>query len=274
MEIIELDIWSKFGCFSKPFSNSGGMLTYFIPPKTSIIGMIGAILGYKFDDYVTNDEGINTYSIEKLNEIKISIQPLFPLKTKRVTFNQVSNEGIQNIRQDILINPYYKLFIVFPKSLESEKNIFLERIKSQQSVFNLYMGKNEFMLNYNFINVYEYKTFKLDNSNKNSFFSSGNKIYGSLNRKNIKNAILKYKKVNSKKMLFSAGNSKKLESFYEYFIHDYPIKRENFVDFEFSPISFYSINKNEECFFSDIELKDDCFLELCNIGDKKWISLI
>ena len=205
MEIIELDIWSKFGCFSKPFSNSGGMLTYFIPPKTSIIGMIGAILGYKFDDYVTNDEGINTYSIEKLNEIKISIQPLFPLKTKRVTFNQVSNEGIQNIRQDILINPYYKLFIVFPKSLESEKNIFLERIKSQQSVFNLYMGKNEFMLNYNFINVYEYKTFKLDNSNKNSFFSSGNKIYGSLNRKNIKNAILKYKKVNSKKMLFSAG---------------------------------------------------------------------
>ncbi|OWT33623.1 CRISPR-associated protein Cas5 [Methanobrevibacter sp. 87.7] len=273
MNIIELDIWSKFGSFIKPFSNSGGMLTYFIPPKTSIIGMIGAILGYKFNDF-TDEKGIKKYSIEKLNDIKVSIQPLFSLKTKRVTFNQVSNEGIKNFRQDVLINPYYKLFIIFPDSLDSEKSIFLDRIKSQKSFFNLYMGKNEFLLNYKFINVSNCEIFKLDNSNKNNFFDCGNGIYGTLNRKNVIHADLKSEKVNSRKLLFSSGNSRKLESFYEYFIHDYPIRRENFVDFKFSPISFYAMNNNEKCYFSNIILKENCFLELCEIGDKKWISLI
>ena len=78
--VIEMDIWSNFGCFSKPFSNTGGILSYLIPPKTSVIGMIGAILGYEFDD---NDEGI--FSIEELFDIKLSILPLYDLKSKRDT---------------------------------------------------------------------------------------------------------------------------------------------------------------------------------------------
>ena len=50
LNVIEMDIWSSFGCFSKPFSTVGGVLSYLIPPKTSIIGMIGAVLGYEFND--------------------------------------------------------------------------------------------------------------------------------------------------------------------------------------------------------------------------------
>lgn len=271
--IIELDIWSKFGCFSKSFSNSGGILTYFIPPKTSIMGMIGSVLGYSFDEFELNDEGIKVYSIEKFNEIKVSIQPLFPLKTKRVTYNNVSGEGIKNIHQDVLLNPYYKIFISFPDSLKEDENLFLDRIKNQQSVYNLYMGKNEFLLNVELKNVFDYESFVVNNSNKNEFFSK-NKIYGSLNRKNIKSTILKSEKEKAKRTLFSRASTSKLESYYEYFIRDYPIKRENFVDFTYSPISFYAYPKEGDCYFSDLELKEDCEIELCKIGDNKWISLI
>ena len=271
--IIELDIWSKFGCFSKSFSNSGGILTYFIPPKTSIMGMIGSVLGYSFDEFELNDEGIKIYSIEKFNEIKVSIQPLFPLKTKRVTYNNVSGEGIKNIHQDVLLNPYYKIFISFPDSLKEDENLFLDRIKNQQSVYNLYMGKNEFLLNVELKNVFDYESFVVNNSNKNEFFSK-NKIYGSLNRKNIKSTILKSEKEKAKRTLFSRASTSKLESYYEYFIRDYPIKRENFVDFTYSPISFYTYPKEGDCYFSDLELKEDCEIELCKIGDNKWISLI
>ena len=70
--VIELDIWSNFGCFSKPFSTTGGILSYLIPPKTSIIGMIGAILGYDFDDYEEKDS-IKEYKIEKGNNNIIKI---------------------------------------------------------------------------------------------------------------------------------------------------------------------------------------------------------
>lgn len=271
--IIELDIWSKFGCFSKPFSNSGGILTYFIPPKTSIMGMIGAVLGYRFDDFTLNENDEKVYTIEKLNDIKISVQPLFSLNTKRVTFNRVSNNGIMNIHQDVLINPYYKIYIKFSDNLSNEEELFIKRIKDNKSVFNLYMGRNEFLLNFELKNVIESESFELNNSNKIEFFNSNNEIYGSLNRKNISSTVLKSEQLNIKRSLF-AKNTTKLESFFEYLISDYPIKREHFVDFTYSPISFYSTNKNEKCYFSDITLKENSSLELFKIGDKKWISLI
>ncbi len=272
-KIIELDIWSKFGCFSKPFSNSGGILTYFIPPKTSIIGMIGSVLGYSFDDFEIGEDGTKIYSIERFNDIKISIQPLFSLKIKRVTYNNVSGNDIKNIHQDVLLNPHYKIYISFPDNLSEEEDLFLDRIKNKRSVFNLYMGKNEFLLNYEFQNVYDYESIMLNNSNKTEFFAE-NKVYGSLNRKNVKDTILISKKISTRRSLFSRGSSTQLESFYEYFIHDYPIKRENFVDFTYSPISFYAHHKDEDCYFSNLELNEDCEIELCKIGDKKWISLI
>lgn len=273
LNVIELDIWSKFGCFSKPFSNSGGILTYFIPPKTSIIGMVGSVLGYSFDDVIIDEKNRKIYSIEKFNDIKVAIQPLFSLKTKRVTYNNVSGEGIKNIHQDVLLNPYYKIFISFPDTLKEEETLFVERIKKCQSTFNLYMGKNEFLLNFNFKNIHNYESFILNNFNRKEFFSK-NKLYGSLNRKNVKNTILKSERKNIKRFIFSRGSSSKLESYYEYFIKDYPIKREGFVNFTFSPISFYSYPKEEDCYFSDVELKENCEIELCRIGDKKWISLI
>lgn len=272
-KIIELDIWSKFGCFSKPFSNSGGILSYFIPPKTSIIGMVGSVLGYSFDDFEIGEDNTKCYSIEKFNDIKISIQPLFSLKTKRVTFNNVSGRSIENIHQDILLNPYYKIFVSFPDTLREDESLFLDRIKNNRSVFNLYMGKNEFLLNYEFMNVYDYESKMLNNSNKTEFFAE-NKVFGSLNRKNIKDTILISERKSTKRSLFSRGSSTQLESFYEYFIHDYPIKRENFVDFTYSPISFYAAPEEGDCYFSNLELKGDCEIELCKIGDKKWISLI
>ncbi|WP_295616560.1 CRISPR-associated protein Cas5 [uncultured Methanobrevibacter sp.] len=272
-KIIELDIWSKFGCFSKSFSNSGGILSYFIPPKTSIIGMIGSVLGYSYDDFVIGENNNKIYSIEKFNNIKISIQPLFSLKTKRVTFNNVSGSGIKNIHQDVLLNPYYKIYISFLDTLKDDESLFLDRIKNNRSVYNIYMGKNEFLLNYEFKNVYDYEPIILNNYNKTEFFAE-NKVYGSLNRKNVKDTILISKKKSTKRSLFSRGSPTQLESFYEYFIHDYPIKRENFVDFTYSPISFYAYPKEEDCYFSDLKLKEDSEIELCKIGDKEWISLI
>lgn len=276
--IIELDIWSRFGSFSKPFSNSGGILTYLIPPKTSIIGMIGAVLGYKFDDFTLDENNKKVFSIEELYDIKISIQPLFSLKTKKVIFNLVSGNGISNINQEILLNPYYKLFISFPTSFIEKEQLFLDRIKNNQSVFNLYMGRNEFLLNYKLVNYYEnVAKFTLNNSNKKSFFED-NLVYGSLNRLNIKSAILKEDKeyLNIPKALlkYSPSEPIKIGDYYEYIIKDYPIKRENFLEFSYSPISFYSMKEGDDFFFTCINLKDDLELDLYELDENKWISLI
>lgn len=281
--IFEIDIWSSFGCFSKPFSTSGGILSYLIPPKTSIIGIIGAILGYRFDKY-ENENGVKVYDIEKLNSIKISIQPLFDLKTKRVTFNKVSGTGIMNIHQDVLIKPYYKLFISFPHSLINEENLFFDRISKNETIFNLYMGRNEFPLNFQLVRTFDFESFILNDKNYSDFFNKGAKVYGSLNSKNIKSTELSSRNEdtpninideNSIEVIFeNTGDFKLINSFFEYTINNYPIKRKHFNEFEYSKISFYSILNFDDCYFSSLEPKENSSIELSKIGDNKWISLL
>ena len=280
LNVIEMDIWSSFGCFSKPFSTVGGVLSYLIPPKTSIIGMIGAVLGYEFND---SNNGI--FAIEELNDIKLSVQPLFDLKSKRVTFNRVegttNNVVISNIHQDVLINPYYKLFISFPSHLQEKEKLFIDRIKRHETIFNLYMGRNEFILSYKLCQIFDYESLFLDKNNINEFFNNGSeKIFGSLNRKYIEYTELisvnNFDDINGT-LLFKFNNSeKKLKSYYEYIIREYPIKRTNFTDFVYSDISFYSAENLKDCYFSKLTLKDDlnAEIELTKIGEHEWISMI
>ena len=282
--IIEIDIWSNFGCFNKSFSTTGGMLSYLIPPKTSIIGIIGSILGYEFDDFEEKGN-IKKYLIEDLFEIKVSIQPLFDFKSKRVTFNRVSGNinktEIINIHQDVLTNPYYKLFISFPDDLKNEEKLFLDRIKNHQTIYNLYMGRNEFPLSYKLCNIFNYDSVFLNKNNIDEFFKNDNvKIYGSLNRKFIKDTELKsIDSMDGDGLIFNMDkNDICLKSFYEYVIREYPIKRTNFVDFTYSDISFYSADNLKDCYFSNLILKDDLDenqgVELTKIGENEWISMI
>lgn len=277
-DIIEMDIWSSFGCFTKPFSNTGGLLTYLIPPKTSIIGMVAAILGYEFDDFEELDDGTKRYRIEELYDIKVSIQSLFDLKVKRVTFNShYGNEpNLLNVHEDVLIEPFYKLYLNFPKKLKNEKNEFLKRLRAKESIYNLYMGRNEFFMNYEFINHFEdAKTEILNPEDSSEFFKQSNeqKVYGLLDKRIVESVTLSE---TSEQILFGRLTSgiKKLASFYEYIIRDYPVKRYNFINFEYAPISFYSMNKNGNCFFSNLNLKEDQELQLYKIGENEWISLI
>ena len=277
-DIIELDIWSSFGCFTKPFSNTGGFLSYLIPPKTSIIGMIAAILGYEFDSYIELDDGSKKFKIEGLYDIKVSIQALFDLKVKRVTFNShYGNEPhLMNIHQDILINPYYRIYLSFPVNLKNEKKEFLKKLHANETVYNLYMGRNEFFMNYKFMtNIINPKTKVLTAENSNNFFedSEEQKIYGTIDKRIIGDVTLSEI---SEGVIFGriTPSLKKLKSFYEYIIRDYPIGRYNFTDFKYAPISFYTMNKNEDCFFSKLNLNKNKELKLCEIGENKWISLI
>ncbi len=277
-DIIEMDIWSSFGCFTKPFSNKGGLLTYLIPPKTSIIGMVGAILGYDFEDFIQLDDDTRRYKIEELYGVLVSIQPLFDLKVKRVTFNSHygNDPNIMNIHEDVLIEPFYKLYISFPGELKKEKNEFLKRLISNETVYNLYMGRNEFFMNYEFVNHYEDVETEILNSETSSEFfkqSEEQKVYGILDRRIVENVTLSK---TSEQIIFGRLTSsiKKLASFYDYIIREYPVKRYNFINFEYAPVSFFSMDKKANCFYSNLDLKDDHELNLYKIGENEWISLI
>lgn len=277
--IIEMDLWSDFGCFTKPFSNTGGLLTYLIPPKTVIVGMIGAVLGYNFDDFQELDDK-RIYRIEELYDIKVSVQSLFDLKVKRIIFNSHygnNKRDMLNVKQDLLLNPKYKLYLSFPEHLQSQEKAFLNSIKNYSTVYNLYMGRNEFPVNYEFKNYWENtNSVLLSSENLNEFFNEKQRIYGILNRNVVFNPKLETK-MEKKLSLFRKRTKEEIRSLashFEYLIKEYPVKRYNFTQFDFIPLSFYSMDEKRDCYFNEFDLREDHTLELHSIGDGKWISLI
>lgn len=160
--MIVLDINSKFGAFTKSSSNTGGLITYPLPPKTTIIGMLGAILGYGFPE-----------TFEKLDGLRLGIKPTGSIKTKRMTYTAHYGSRVGrtlNVKQEILINPEYRIYIDLeniknskivtadirnileenninnrPKNLLNAFNVLLHH---QISIFTLYMGRNSFPLKY------------------------------------------------------------------------------------------------------------------------------
>lgn len=267
-----MDIWSSFGCFTKPFSNTGGLLTYLIPPKTSIIGMVAAILGYEFNNFKELKDGTKKYKIEELYDIKVSIQALFDLKVKKVTFNShYGNErykAMLNVKQDVLINPFYKIYLSFPYHLKSKERDFLESINNNETVYNLYMGKNEFFMNYELKNYLENVETELITTE-----SKDKKIYGTLDKRIVETA--KLRSDTTEEIIFKGLMHDTIEyaNYYEYIIRDYPIRRYNFIDFDYIPLSFYSM-KDENGYFGELSLKENTNLELHKIGENQWISLI
>lgn len=277
--IIEMDLWSDFGCFTKPFSNTGGLLTYLIPPKTVIVGMIGAVLGYNFDDFQELDDK-RVYRIEELYDVKISVQSLFDLKVKRIIFNSHygnNKRDMLNVKQDLLLNPKYKLYISFPEHLKAQEKAFLDSIKTYSTVYNLYMGRNEFPVNYEFKNYWEnVDSVLLNPENVNEFFDEKQRVYGVLNRNLVFNPKLATK-MEKKLSLFRKRTKEEIRSLashFEYLIKEYPVKRYNFTQFDYVPLSFYSMDEKRDCYFNKFDLREDQTLQLHNIGDGKWISLI
>ena len=261
-KVIEMDIWSTYGCFNKSFSNKGGLLTYPIPPKTSIIGMIGSVLGINFDDYDEINER-KVYSIEKFFDVQISVQALFDLKTARLVYNNC-DKTIANIYQDILVNPKYKIFISFPDSLKEYESEFIKKLKTHSTIYNLYMGRNEYPLNYEYLRSFNRidKTFTDDDEIEEL------KVIGTIKRSKFEEVSINKIDKFSSKIIGS-------KPFFEYLIHDYPIERYNFTSFKYEFISFYpELNDKSSSYFNNLELKENTEIKLTDIGDDKWIYLI
>lgn len=148
--IIEIDFWADYGHFSHP-ATIYSSLTYPIPPKTVVMGFLGAVGGlasieeYKFLNSIR-------YSV-KINQIEGKENYCF--NGVKDALPSVKNYQ-QNIKQrkqfyrELLINPSYKLFIDFSECLEESK-VIIENLKNHIALFQPYMGINLCLANFEFI---------------------------------------------------------------------------------------------------------------------------
>lgn len=88
MEIIQFDISGKFAHFRKYYANNTAM-TYSLPPRTTIIGILAAILGKPRDSY---------YEDFSSDKIRIGIAIKTPIKKTFHRLNFLSVKSLGNFR--------------------------------------------------------------------------------------------------------------------------------------------------------------------------------
>lgn len=152
-KLLVFDLGSEYGHFRK-FNTTTSPLTYSIPTRPAITGLLGAILGIerelspgKFRDGV-----IPVSEVFKKANAGIGVQILNPIKKVNIAFNLLDTEKVAssffNIRQrtqiefELLKDPSFRLFI----SLEDEIvfNELVKRIKENCTHFTPYLGLSQF----------------------------------------------------------------------------------------------------------------------------------
>jgi CRISPR-associated protein Cas5h len=164
MEIITFNLVGKFAHFKKYFSNSTA-LTYSIPPRTTIIGIVAAIMGYPRDTYYEELSKSNLYiAIGINNALKKSFHRVNNLMVKERNWNDFmgrklhTQSPLEIITADNLLNNniQYKIFL---HAVEPDfRNRLKQKLVLKNHVYNISMGVAQFsasIQNINFVEGFE-----------------------------------------------------------------------------------------------------------------------
>ncbi len=91
MEVIQLDLKGKMAHFRKYYANNTSM-SFSIPPRTTIMGILAAILGISKDEY---------YEVLASNKIRIGIALCSPIKKSFHRLNMLSIKSLGNLKVDL-----------------------------------------------------------------------------------------------------------------------------------------------------------------------------
>ena len=157
-QVIVFEVGSSLGFFRKPFSTTNA-LTHAVIPRSTVEGLIGAILGLKSEEYP-----------EKLETSKIGVEILSPVKkyhmktnfthvdwwnkaenylTKKNTEKTTPFNSPTNM--EYLVSPKYRIYF----SNEAVNSELDELLKNQKSKFTPYLGASSNVAYINYLGKFD-----------------------------------------------------------------------------------------------------------------------
>ena len=183
-------LWSKFGSFKDPITITQNM-TLSLPPKTTVGGMLAAILGIDYNDYFSDKDYFDfKYSLVLQNPVrkKSYAQNYVKDYTKKSRTRLTYMSGIQSksyddwvksskdftkpkpIYRELLLNPSFFIFI---ENFKYEKES-IKMMEKHWSAYPLYMGNSEFAASYQHIHCKKVEASRM--SELDSFTGYADKI--------------------------------------------------------------------------------------------------
>jgi len=140
------DISGEFAHFRK-FNTTTSPLTYPIPPRTTLAGMLGAIIGLdRFSFYETFSREKAFIAVQVINAIRKASYAFNLIDTKKSFFNIFNRTQIEF---ELIQNAHYRIFLsVLDEKIYSQLkgNVSLNRTH-----FTPYLGLSQFTAKINFI---------------------------------------------------------------------------------------------------------------------------
>ena len=154
-KIIVFDIWGRYAHFKKIYVTTSA-LSYGIPFKTSVYGIVGAILGLEKE----GNEYLQSFDQENC---KIAIQVVSPIKIQRLNINLSVEPGpIKSNRKPTMMeyvtDPYYRIY--FWHSDQNLMDELLQRLEKKTSVYTPVLGLAHCLANFKLLGFYDLKSFE------------------------------------------------------------------------------------------------------------------
>jgi len=154
-------LYGNFAHFNQPMSNRFRN-TYSIIPKPQLLGLIGSIAG--LEGYKNKTTTPEFYRL--IRDLKVFIKPndysdrKFTVKYN--SLNSFLNNRVDTASPNVIINeqvllyPDYEIGLLLDENNDLH-NTIIENIQHNRSVFHIYLGKNEFFANVQYISLENYE---------------------------------------------------------------------------------------------------------------------
>jgi CRISPR-associated protein Cas5h len=161
-EILIFDISSEFGHFRK-YNTTTSPLSYSIPTRTAVAGILGALLGMEREvaDGVYPDGAIPVQEFFSKSNSDIAVQILNPVKKENIAMNLINTKtsfydltkaGRTQIEFEFVKNVKYRIFFALSNN-QLVFNELAERIKTKNHHFSPYLGLAQCTANIDFVDI-------------------------------------------------------------------------------------------------------------------------
>jgi CRISPR-associated protein Cas5h len=164
VKILTFDIWGDYAHFRRPWTTTSP-LSFAIPPRTAIMGMLGAILGLKRGEYQEAFGG---------DRARIAVAILNPITKTRITENLLNTKFTwgpfrhgdhTQIRFELIRNPRYRIYVCLEDAAMHDK--LKTMLKAHTCVYTPCLGLSECLANFSYVgefrgNIHQNKDLNVD----------------------------------------------------------------------------------------------------------------
>lgn len=159
-KVLVFDVWGDYAHFRR-FYTTTSPLTFPIPPRTALCGLIGAIIGLEKENneylkYFNLDDAFIGLSINQSNPLKkvVIAENLIHTKTARGPGMNLIDSRTQ-IRFEFIKNPKYRIYFYHTSSDKDIYEKLKENLRGHKSVYTPCLGLSEHIANFEFVGEFK-----------------------------------------------------------------------------------------------------------------------